>query len=83
VAAVIDDDETVEAATTKEEKNAFAMRVLRRIRTKLEGREPGENKAYFSPIWQPSAIRMKRSHQFLSSFVIMFLQLLFSEKSQN
>ncbi len=43
MAAVIDDDETVEAATTKEEKNAFAMRVLRRIRTKLEGREPGEN----------------------------------------
>ena len=43
VAAVtVDDDDSVEAATTKEEKNAFAMRVLRRIRTKLEGREPGE-----------------------------------------
>ena len=42
----LDDDESVEGGggeTTKEEKNAFAMRVLRRIRTKLEGREPGTN----------------------------------------
>ena len=42
----MDDDESVEGGggeTTKEEKNAFAMRVLRRIRTKLEGREPGTN----------------------------------------
>lgn len=41
VAALVDDDDSVQTSTTKEEKNAFAMRVLRRIRTKLEGREPG------------------------------------------
>jgi hypothetical protein len=46
VAGLLEEDEGavqtgVETATTKEEKNAFAMTVLRRIRTKLEGREPG------------------------------------------
>ena len=43
-----DDDDGVQRGggggeTTKEEKNAFAMRVLRRVRTKLEGREPGKD----------------------------------------
>jgi hypothetical protein len=44
VSGLADEDEGVNRGgeTSKEEKNAFAMRVLRRVRTKLEGREPGK-----------------------------------------